>query len=257
MSSAGAVLMPAKNTGKFHGAIEPTTPSGLRHTSTRALSSSRSTSWGISMRANSRNQCAAPMHSPRALTSGLPCSRVRVPASASTFASIASPHASSAARRAASSRLQEGNAPFAAATAASSCAGVQSGASANTAPVAGSITPKLRSVGASAPPIVMRNPVRLADMSTSVRSLREPREARCLLGRAVALPAAGCSRNRDRDKREGGELALEPGLAQPSTRRVGTHEARSSAGPTRASLAGLPSGSSSTPNASRVATALS
>ena len=59
-SSAGAIFQTASSTGKFHGVIAPTTPSGRRRTSMRAFASSCSTSTGISSDAVYWNQTAAP-----------------------------------------------------------------------------------------------------------------------------------------------------------------------------------------------------
>jgi len=75
--------------------------------------------------------------------------------------------ARSALRRTASSRRQSAKAFPAASKAASTCSGVASGAAANTAPVAGLTTSKVRDAGAALPSMVKVNASGLSDMGIS------------------------------------------------------------------------------------------
>ena len=112
---------------------------------------------GISRLAKYWHQMAEAKTSMPASLSGLPCSAVRTGASSAADASSTSAACSRTARRAASSAFQSRAALAAASKAASSCWRVHSGAWAKTSPVAGLRTPKVPSVGAASPAMVMTN----------------------------------------------------------------------------------------------------
>ena len=154
-SSAGAIFQIASITGKFHGVIAPTTPSGRRRTSMRAASLSWITSTGIWRLAVYWNQIAPPKSSSIAFFTGLPCSCVSSGASSPIPALSALQQSTSTWRRLASSRLQPLKARAAASIAVSSCSRLHSGAFANTCPVDGLITPNSPLPATALPSIVI------------------------------------------------------------------------------------------------------
>jgi hypothetical protein len=118
---AGPVFITMSSTGKFHGMMAPTTPSGVRCSMIRSSSVSRMILVSISAAAKARMPMTAPITSPVACAIGLPCSWVSSRANSSVRASSASAIASSLARRSLKlSADQAGNAALAAATASSS-----------------------------------------------------------------------------------------------------------------------------------------
>ena len=80
-SSAGAIFQKARVSGKFHGVMAATTPTGRRTTSTRAWSSSWITWGGVSRSAKYWHHMADANTSMVASARGLPCSAVRMGAS--------------------------------------------------------------------------------------------------------------------------------------------------------------------------------
>ena len=126
--SAGANFQAAIDSGKFHGVIAATTPTGRRTTSANTRSSSWMTSRGRSSLAKWRSHRATPLASPMACATGLPCSAVSSGPSSLAAASTASAAASSAPVRAAASVFQLSWALCADSRAASSCSLVHSGA---------------------------------------------------------------------------------------------------------------------------------
>ena len=89
-SRAGAIFQKARMSGKFHGVMAATTPTGRRTTSTRASASSWMTWGGVSRLAKYWHQMAAAKTSMLASASGLPCSAVRIGASSAAEASSTS-----------------------------------------------------------------------------------------------------------------------------------------------------------------------
>ena len=156
-TSAGAIFQTASNIGKFHGVIPPTTPRGVRRTST-LRPSPWSSIWGTSScEAISRHQIAAPPTSHSAPARALPCSQVSKRINSSAFASIASPmDAINDCRSETGRRDQEAKAAFAPATACSSCSRLASGAAAITSSVAGLTTSICSVAPTSCPLIVIR-----------------------------------------------------------------------------------------------------
>ena len=154
-SSAGAIFQKASVSGKFHGVMAATTPSGRRVSSTWAESSSWITCVGISRFAKYWLQMAEAKTSMAASLSGLPCSAVSTGARSADEANSTSAACSRMARRAASSAFHSRVALAAASNAASSCWLVHAGAWAKTSPVAGLRTPNVSSAGAASPAMVM------------------------------------------------------------------------------------------------------
>ena len=154
-SSAGAIFHTPSSSGKFHGVIAATTPSGRRRTSVRFSGVSDITSTGIWRPAVTWNQTAAPNTSPIASFIGLPCSRTSTGAMSPARALSASATSSSALRRTSIEPCHARSAAFDDSIAASSCARLHSGASANTSPVAGLITPKRPAPATALPSMVM------------------------------------------------------------------------------------------------------
>ncbi|MCY1507908.1 hypothetical protein D9M68_421990 [compost metagenome] len=156
--SAGSTCHTAISTGKFHGVIEPTTPTGLRKISTWPCALSCSTRDGNDSAAVAPAQAAAPPSSqrdPRPL-SGLPCSSVSRRASSSACAPIFSVTARQAAASSSSDfRDQLVKAFCAAATAAARSSREPFGAVPITWPLAGLRTSKEAVPGTARPPIVI------------------------------------------------------------------------------------------------------
>ncbi|VWB90748.1 hypothetical protein BLA6993_04328 [Burkholderia lata] len=93
-ASAGPALRVIIASGKFHGVIAATTPTGSRVTTICAFGFGlgiTSPYMRFASSANHSRKLAAYATSPRASASGLPCSRVSSSASASRFSSISSP----------------------------------------------------------------------------------------------------------------------------------------------------------------------
>src|SRR5579864_5206808 len=138
---AGATLLAARVSGKFHGTIAPQTPIGLRTTSPYVVRSGSRTYCPWILSARSANQ---PMFSPNRLASRrdsssvLPCSLVRMTAISSTFLSMWSAALWRISRRwLAGSFDQVANALAAACAALSTSAASPAGTSSTTSPVAG------------------------------------------------------------------------------------------------------------------------
>ena len=179
---AGIRCQTAIITGKFQGVIEPTTPIGLRWSSTLPSLVSCRTWGGRARPAVWFAQAAAPPSSqrePRPFR-GLPCSRVRSWASSSAWATRTCATARQAAARASSGRAAQGPwAARAAATARSRSAAVAFGAVPTTAPVAGLRTSKRSEVATLSPPIVM------SSMGVPPGRVRGPRTTRVLCGSSL------------------------------------------------------------------------
>ena len=151
-SSAGAIFQKASVSGKFHGVMAATTPSGRRATSTKAVvvvldDLRRRLEVGEVLAPDGRGEdLDAGVGQGLALLGGQDRRQLGTATPCSTSAALRR-----AARRAASSTFQSRDALAAASKAASSCWRVHSGASAKTSPVAGLRTPNVPSVGCGFP----------------------------------------------------------------------------------------------------------
>lgn len=154
-TSAGAIFHTASSTGKFHGTMPPTTPSGVNRVTTRRSALSSTTSSSSDCVAISRSHSADPRISHSAPARGLPCSRVRRAMNSSACSSRTSPIALTIAWRSSSGvRDHVLKASRAAATLSSSWASVALGTSAMTSFVAGLYTGKVCSHRSAFPSMV-------------------------------------------------------------------------------------------------------
>ena len=137
-SSAGPIFQIASSTGKFHGTMAQTTPSGTWCTSMRRVGLSSVTSTGMSSMVPAFSHMAAPLTSAIAPGRGRPCSCVNSAASSAALSSmICAAFSRRALRSATGAALQSLKARWAAATARSRSPASAAGAWAKTSPVAG------------------------------------------------------------------------------------------------------------------------
>ncbi len=139
-ASAGATFAAIWCSGKFHGVMAPTTPTGSRSTSELPICSANLTSWS-SAGIDANVAIGMPTWTRRASLRGIPTSRAM--RSAMSSARAPSPPAmawSSSARRSTGVPAHPANAPYAAATARSTSSGTPAGTLPMTASVLGLTT---------------------------------------------------------------------------------------------------------------------
>ena len=160
-ASAGAALRVSIAAGKFHGVIAAQTPTGSFCTSKRSPARSVGITSPYARFPSSANQVkndAAYAISPRASSSGFPCSLVSTRASSSVRAIIVSPMARTIVARSEAVRArQAGSAASAAAIAARVSTGPQRGTVPNSSPVDGFRTATVSSVAIHAPSMNARS----------------------------------------------------------------------------------------------------